>query len=107
LAFEGRLIGACIVVALVLFAMSAVARLVSRSATHGGRAGRLVTVVETTFLPSAASLHVVRVAERYYAIGRSGAHIATLCEIPAESVARCNEPRGGATFFARLRRRRG
>jgi flagellar biogenesis protein FliO len=86
LALAERSIGACVVVALVLFGVSAIARRAWRPGLPARRRGSLLAIVETAFLPSAASLHVVRVAERYYAIGRSGAHIAMLCEIPAESV---------------------
>jgi flagellar biogenesis protein FliO len=48
--------------------------------------GRLLRVVETVFLPGAASLHVIAVAGRYYVVGRGGGGVALLCEIPAEAL---------------------
>jgi hypothetical protein len=105
-ALDGRLAGACAVIVVVLVALSGIVRLAARPGMPGDPAARLVSVVETTFLPNAASLHIVRLAERYYAVGRSGAHIATLCEIPVDSVARWREARRRAPLFARLRRPR-
>jgi hypothetical protein len=95
-ALDGRLLGACAVVALVLVGLKAVAGIALRPGMPASPAGRLMNVVETTLLPGAASLHVVRIAERYYAIGRSGGHVATLCEIPSDSVAHWRARRAGA-----------
>jgi len=86
LAFVGRLLAACVVIGLVLAAVQLVARRLLRVRLEGG-GGRLVTLLETTYLPGAASVHVVRVADRYYVIGRGGGEIAPLCEIPADRVA--------------------
>ena len=111
LALAGRSIAACIVVALVLVAVAAFSRVVMRGRASARPGGRLLAVLETAMLPGAASLHVVRVADRYYAIGRSGAHIATLAEIPPERAlpsrgtgAEGSDPAGTlATLVARLR----
>ena len=86
LAFAARALTACIVVALVLVALQIVARAMQRGRAAAMPGGRLIAVLETTMLPNAASIHVVRVAEAYYVIGRSGAHIATLGSIAPESV---------------------
>ena len=107
LALAGRLLAACAVIALVLaglqFAVRAAVHARARGGLRGGRArrlaggradpdrasargGRLVSVLETTLLPNASSLHVIRVADRYLVVGRSSAHIATLCELPLESI---------------------
>ena len=87
LAFAGRLLAACAVIALVLAALQFAMRGVVRGRARAGlRGGRLVSVLETTLLPNASSLHVVRVADRYVVIGRSSGHIATLCEVPPESI---------------------
>ncbi len=93
LAFVGRLLAACIVIGLVLGAVQFVAGRLGRVRLERGTGGKLVSLVETTMLPGAASLHVVRVADRYYVIGRNAAAISTLCEIPFESVDRFLETR--------------
>jgi len=91
-----RLLAACVVIALVLGGLHYGGRLAPRSSVSPRRYGSLLAIVETAFLPGAASLHVIRVCERYYVVGRSGAHIEALAEIPAEDVAsqrqRCAQP---------------
>jgi flagellar biogenesis protein FliO len=84
-----RLLAACLVIALVLIAL----RFVGRAALGSWRAPladsrRLLGIVESVMLSSAAAVHVVRVAERYYALARGAGHVTLLCEIPAESVER-------------------
>lgn len=117
LALVGRLFAACIVIALVLGVVQMLAARLGRSrmATGVGVGGRLVTLVETTYLPGAASLHVVRVAERYYVLGRSGTAISTVCELPSGDVERWLDARARTTsnavepilhFANRFRRRR-
>jgi flagellar biogenesis protein FliO len=87
LAVAGRMLGACAVIALVLAGLQFAVRLaVHARARSGVRGGRLVSVLETTALPNASSLHVIRVADRYLVVGRSGTHIATLCDIPIASI---------------------
>jgi flagellar biogenesis protein FliO len=87
LALAGRLLAACAVIALVLAGLQfAVRAAVHARARSGVRGGRLVSVLETTLLPNASSLHVIRVGERYLVVGRSSAHIATLCDVPLESI---------------------
>ncbi len=89
LALAGRLLAACIVIALVLGGVQIVATRLGRARLQrGGPGGRLLSLVETTYLPGAASLHVVRIADRYYVVGRNAAALSTLCEIPADSVDR-------------------
>lgn len=48
-----------------------------------GRA-RLLDIVETRFLPGAASLHVVSAQGRRYLIGRTAAAVSLLAELPLE-----------------------
>ncbi len=83
----GRSLAACAVVALVLTAVHLATRGLARARSHAG-GGRLVTVLETTMLPGAASLHVVRVGDRYQLIARSGTHIAALGDVSPESIDR-------------------
>lgn len=89
LAFAGRLVLSCVVVAALLYGFAFVVRFTRRVPRRGIRPsdGKLATVVETTLLPDAASLHVVRVVDRYLVLGRSGSHVSLLYEIPAESMA--------------------
>jgi len=86
-AMFGRLAAACVIVGIVLYLLQAVGRATVRTAATSRPGGRLVAVLETTALPNSASLHVVRVAERYYVLGRSPAQITMLCELPGASAA--------------------
>jgi flagellar biogenesis protein FliO len=110
LAFVGRLLAACVVIGLVLAVIQLVARRALRVRLEGG-GGKLVTLFETTYLPGAASVHVLRVLDRYYVVGRGGSEISTLCEIPADRVEAhlATQPRqmGPATLQALSRCMRG
>jgi len=90
LALLGRLLAACLVIALVLGGVHVVAQRLGRPQRAGGVGGRLVALVETTYLPGSASLHVVRIADRYYVVGRNAAALATLCELERGEVDRWN-----------------
>jgi flagellar biogenesis protein FliO len=82
-----RMIGALAVIGLVLLAVQLLVRAAGRKRlTLPGR-DRLVTIVETTHLPSAASLHVVKIGEAYAVIGRSGAFIGKVADLPDAAVA--------------------
>lgn len=84
--FAGRMLAALAVIAAVLFALQFVARTVLRQRLSSRAGGRLMTVVETTSLPNASSLHAIKVGERYIVVGRSGNYISMLCELPPETV---------------------
>ena len=90
-ALVGRVLAALAVIGLVLWA--------------GAAAGKIVNVLETTVLPNAASLHVVEIAGGWYVVGRSDAHIALLCEIPADRVAQRLAARRPATARPAAHRR--
>lgn len=78
-----RVLAALVVIGLVLIGLHFATRSFGRG--RGGR-GRLLRVVDTLFLPGAASLHVVAVAGRYLVIGRSPAQVTFIAEIsPAEA----------------------
>lgn len=89
----GRFLGACIVVGLVLAGVRVVAARLGRVGLERGAGGTLLALVETAMLPGSATLHVVRVVDRYYVIGRNAAAFSTLCEIPGDSVERYREAR--------------
>lgn len=82
----GRMLGAFAVIAAVLFGLQFLGRTNVRQRLSGGGNRRLIAVLETTMLPNSAALHVVKVAEKYVVIGRSGGYIATLCEIPQSAI---------------------
>lgn len=89
LALVGRLVGACLVIALVLGGVQSVSvRLTRERRFRSGQNRPLMSLVETTFLPGAASLHVIRVAESYVVVGRTASSLTTLAKIPAAEVDR-------------------
>ena len=77
---------ACGVIALVLAALRFGLRLCSRRWIVCASRPRLVTVLETTFLPNAVSLHVIRVGAGYALVGSSPGHVALLADVPAQQV---------------------
>jgi flagellar biogenesis protein FliO len=79
----GLLVRACAALVAIAIVLAGLA-FVLRARMRPG--GRLLRVLETVFLPGAASMHVVAVAGRYYVVGRGGAGVALLCEIPAEAL---------------------
>lgn len=74
-----RFLAALIVIALVLAGMHFALR---SSGRRGRRRGRFLRIVDTVFLPGAASLHVVAIASRHLIIGRGAAQITLLGELP-------------------------
>jgi flagellar biogenesis protein FliO len=72
---------ALLVVALMLGGLYAVVRGLSRGRIMVSAQRRLVTVLESTALSQHASLHVVKVGERYYLIGGANASVQTLTEL--------------------------
>ncbi|MDQ6933307.1 MAG: flagellar biosynthetic protein FliO [Candidatus Eremiobacteraeota bacterium] len=57
-----------------------------------GNDRRLIRVVQSTLLSPDATLHVVKIAERYYALGGGHGHLFMLCEVPADTVRTCALP---------------
>ena len=51
---------------------------------RGVAGGRALALLETLYLPNAAALHLIRAGDRVVLIGRSGAHIAAICDVPTE-----------------------
>jgi flagellar biogenesis protein FliO len=87
LAFAGRTLFALAVIGAILFGLQYVAKLGLRrrlTAPLGG--GRLVTILETTYLPSAASLHVVRIGDTYAVVGRSAGFIAKIADVSPDTI---------------------
>jgi len=85
------------VIGAMLYAFAYVARLAQRrrlAKPAGG--GRLVTIVETTHLPNAASLHVVRIGDAYAIVARSSGFIAKLGDVPPETIGNWLAARGAS-----------
>lgn len=81
-----RFVAAFGVIAAVLYAFAAV----SRRYIGGGpspRRGRLIDVIETVPLPHASSLHVVRLGDAHFAIGRTDGGISLLSAIEKDVIA--------------------
>jgi flagellar biogenesis protein FliO len=78
-----RIVSAIGVIALLLYALAAVQRMDLRLG-RGGR--RMLSVIETAALPNGASLHVVKIVDEFYVIGRGGADVSLLCQLPADRV---------------------
>ena len=72
-------------VALVLAALGLLARRVRHMRTAGKLREDRVAVIESAMLSQHASLHVVRVGQRYVLIGTADATVTFLCEIEAQS----------------------
>lgn len=95
-----RFVAACGVIALVLCALAALSR---RHVGAGpfSRRKRLIEVIETLPLPHASSLHVVRLGNAYFAIGRTERGISLLTAIPTQMVE--NRPAAGESGRAAQR----
>jgi flagellar biogenesis protein FliO len=79
-------LSALAVVALVLFGLLYAVRFLNRSRLVSSSGKRLITVVESTFLAQNTTLHVVKVADRYYLVGGGMGHLSLVGEVPAEAV---------------------
>jgi flagellar biogenesis protein FliO len=82
-----RFVAAFGVIALALCAFALLSRRAARVGSFLHR-DRLVEVIETTTLPHSSSLHVVKLGEAYFAIGRTDGGISVLSEIPNDVVER-------------------
>jgi flagellar biogenesis protein FliO len=81
-----RAISALALVALLLYGLYWLMRLLAQGRlTTLGRT-RLLVVIESTFLGQHTAMHVVRIGSRYYLIGAGSGHVTLISEIPAEEV---------------------
>ncbi|HTX03252.1 MAG TPA: flagellar biosynthetic protein FliO [Candidatus Acidoferrales bacterium] len=81
-----RAISALALVALLLYGLFWAVRFLSQGKLVALGQARLVVVVESTFLAQNTSVHVVRIAGRYYLVGASSGHVALISELPAEEI---------------------
>jgi len=90
-----RFLAAFAVIGIVLLAFALLSRNRGRlGAFLRCNRGRIVEVIETTPLPNAGSLHVVKMGDAFFVIGRTDHAIALLSEISKEIVAEatCEAP---------------
>jgi flagellar biogenesis protein FliO len=86
IAFVLQVVWAFALVALVLVGMMYVARSIQRSRIVASVGARLVATVESTALAQNVTVHVVRVAGKYYLVGGGTAGVALLAELPADEI---------------------
>jgi len=80
-----RAAAALALIALVLGSLKYLLRRLSTAAWPRGRR-RMLDVVETLPLAGAVTLHVVRVAGRYFALAGGQGQVRVVCEVPAEAL---------------------
>ncbi len=81
-----RTIYALAVVALLLLGLWWIARTLRRGRIVMGADKRLVSVIDSTYLAQNTSLHVVKVADRYFVVGGGSGHVSLISEVPADAV---------------------
>ena len=101
--FALRIVAALALLGLTLLAVRLFAGGFARARVREG-GERLIDVVETTLLPGSASLHVVKVADRYLVVARSAGYVGALAEIEAERVASWLERGASRSFGPRFLR---
>jgi flagellar biogenesis protein FliO len=86
IAFVLQVIWAFALVALMLVAMMYVGRAIQRGRVVTSVGRRLVSTIESTALAQNVTVHVVRVADKYFLVGGGSAGVALLSELPAEEI---------------------
>jgi flagellar biogenesis protein FliO len=81
-----RSVYALAVIGLLLLGLWWAVRILGRSRLIAASGRRLVSVIESTHLTQNTSVHVVKIADRYYLVGGGQGHVALICEVPSESV---------------------
>jgi flagellar biogenesis protein FliO len=82
--FVLRVVSAFALVALLLVGLTYVVRALARGRLIVAANRKLVTVVESTFVAQNVTLHVIKVANRYYLVGGGSAGITKIDEVPAD-----------------------
>jgi flagellar biogenesis protein FliO len=86
IAFVLKVIWAFALVGLILVAMMYVARAVQRGRIVASVGRRLVSTVESTALAQNVTVHVVRVADKYFLVGGGSGGVSLLSELPASEI---------------------
>ena len=86
LAFLGTYLMALLVITLLLFGLYTIVRTLGRGRILAASDKRLVSVIESTFVAQNTTLHIVKIGEKFYAVGGGLGHLSMLCEVPAQEV---------------------
>ena len=86
IAFVLQVIWALALVALLLVGMMYVGRAIQRGRIVTSFGRRLVSTIESTALAQNVTVHVVRVADKYFLVGGGAAGVALLAELPASEI---------------------
>ena len=86
IAFVLKVVWAFALIALVLVGMMYVGRAIQRGRIVASVGRRLVSTVESTALAQNVTVHVVRVADKYYLVGGGTAGVNLLSELPAGEI---------------------
>ena len=84
--FVGTYLTALVVIALLLFGLYTLVRTLGRGRILAGADRRLISVIESTFVAQNTTLHIVKIGEKFYAVGGGAGHLSMLCEVPADEV---------------------
>lgn len=82
IAFVLKVIWAFALVALMLVGMMYVGRAVQRGRVVASVGRRLVSTIESTALAQNVTVHVVRVADKYFLLGGASGSVSLLAELP-------------------------
>lgn len=85
-AFVGRYALGLVIVAVLLFTCWSLARAVRSGSLRPHNEKHLIRVLQSTLLSPETAVHVVKIADRCYALGGGHGHIRLLCEIPAQDI---------------------
>ena len=86
IAFVLQVVWAFALVALLLVGMMYVGRAIQRGRIVTSVGRRLVSTIESTALAQNVTVHVVRVADKYYLVGGGTAGVSLLAELPASEI---------------------
>ena len=86
IAFVLQVIWALALVALLLVGMMYVGRAIQRGRIVTSFGRRLVSTIESTALAQNVTVHVVRVADKYFLVGGGSAGVSLLAELPANEI---------------------
>jgi flagellar biogenesis protein FliO len=86
IAFVLQIIWAFALVALLLVVMTYVMRSVQRGRLVASVGRRLISTIESTALAQHVTVHVVRVADKYFLVGGGSAGVSLLSELSADEI---------------------
>lgn len=84
--FVLKVVWALALIAVLLVGLTYAVRLLARGRLVVATNRRLVSVVESTFLAQNVTVHVIKVAEKYFLVGGGSAGVTKIDEVPAEMV---------------------